>query len=323
MSRFLAAAAAVIVVIIIIAVWRAGPGGSDPSSAGLTTDEAAEIAPVPVARGEGGDADDVVMVEKPVSDNRVLGATVAFTMADIVDEELNSGLGWRPNDLFLIGPGWWTDNINHVQLGKLEVARQSCRILKTRMARNDDADVFDTRLEQAESALFNDPTRYMLPSAEKKYREGVKAIRAYGEALDGGDAVFRARSNNLYDLLGYYKDVLGSCHSTLVRERESDGSTVSTFKADDYFYYSKGVADAVARMGRAIERDFKEEVTARSLKPLLNQALLVLEKGATLEPWVVTNGAADGLLANHRLNMSGYIADARQKLHAVRETLVK
>ncbi len=296
------------------------PGDGAPAPS-MTDEETPEV--IPVGRGEGDDDDDVLLAQMPAVGDRVVGSAFAATLADILDEELHSGLGWRPNDLFLIGAGWWTDNVNNKQLGKLEVVRQTCRILKTRIARVDDSSAFDARIEKAESAFFNDATRYMLPSAEKKYREGVAAIRDYAEGLSDDASLFQARSNNLYDLLGYYKDVLGSCHSTLVRRHEPDGSRVSTFKADNYFYYAAGVADAIARMGRAIEIDFREELATRSLIDLNDQALLSLERGASLEPCVVTEGNADGVLANHRLNLSGYVADARQKLHSVRETLKK
>jgi hypothetical protein len=341
MNKALSAAAAVVVVIIVFLVWN-GTGGSGPRLLGdagpaLTSGSAAEygsggadtqgaeepLAPAAVSLSEGDDPDEIVVLDPVLTDDRILGEAFVTALASLVKNELESGLGWRPNDLFLLGPGWWTDNINNKQLGKLEVARQSCRILKTRMARSNDADAFDPRIEKAESAFFNDATRYMLPSAEKKYREGVKALEAYRSALEEGDAVFHARSNNLYDLLGYYKDVLGSCQSTLVRQREVDGSGVSTFRADDYFYYARGVAEAVGTMGRALSADFREELEARNLMTLMNQALVSLEAAGTLEPWVVTNGAPDGVLANHRLNLSGYLADARQKLHSVRETLRK
>ncbi len=323
MNKLLGVAAVAVVLILLLAVWRAesplpGQEGAGAGAPAQTTDEV-----IPVARGEGDDADDMVLSAAPPANDRLVGSAFATTLADIIDEELGSGLGWRPNDLFLIGPGWWTDNVNNKQLGKLEVVRQTCRILKTRIARVDDSSAFDGRVEKAESAFFNDATRFMLPSAEKKYREGVAGIRDYGRGLAEESALFQARSNNLYDLLGYYKDVLGSCHSTLVRRHEADGSTVSTFRADDYFYYAVGVSDATGRMGEAIKIDFREELESRNLIELMDQALASLTRGAALRPWVVTEGAADGLLANHRLNLSGYVADARQKLHSVRETLKK
>ena len=323
MKQLLGASALVVVLTNLLAACSSdtsapGDGGPVPSAADGETP-----AVIPVARGEGDDDDDMLLSPEPVVGDRVVGSAFAATLADILDEELQSGLGWRPNDLFLIGPGWWTDNVNNTQLGKLEVVRQTCRILKTRIARVDDSSAFDARIEKAESAFFNDATRYMLPSAEKKYREGVAAIRGYAEGLTDDTSLFQARSNNLYDLLGYYKDVLGSCHSTLVRRHEPDGSRVSTFKADDYFHYAAGVADAIGRMGRAIEVDFHEELASRNLLDLNDQALVSLERGASLEPCVVTEGDADGVLANHRLNLSGYVADARQKLHSVRETLKK
>lgn len=320
--RIAGATVGLILAVVLIFAW-VNKDNSAPPFSDIALNEVATAENPALSRSEGDDADGVVVLNLPAADSRVVGDAFVDALASILGEELSSFWGWRPNDLGLIGPGWWTDNVNNIQLGKLEVTRQSCRILKTRMARFNDTDAFNRDLEQAESAFFNDAQKWMLPSAEKKFREGVVSVEAYRASLATGNATFHPRSDHLYDLLGYYKDILGSCHALLVRQQEVDGSAVSMFRTDDYFYYSLGVVQALHALSQATLVDFREELDSRSLAALTQQALASLARGAVVEPCLVTNGDADGILANHRLNLAGYVADARQKLHSVRETLKK
>jgi hypothetical protein len=48
-----------------------------------------------------------------------------------------------------------------------------------------------------------------------------------------------------------------------------------------------------------------------------------LGRGALLKPVVVFDGSPDGLLANHRRNLDGFITEARQKMYSIREELEK
>jgi hypothetical protein len=48
-----------------------------------------------------------------------------------------------------------------------------------------------------------------------------------------------------------------------------------------------------------------------------------LGRAAVLKPVIVLNGRSDGIFANHRRNLDGYIVEARQKLYSIREELEK
>ena len=41
----------------------------------------------------------------------------------------------------------------------------------------------------------------------------------------------------------------------------------------------------------------------------------------SLNPWVVTNGAKDGILANHRANMATYIGEAEHVIATLQTVL--
>lgn len=168
-------------------------------------------------------------------------ATVEAAISNL-DYELNERFwGWRPNDIFSLG-----DNVVNFQLGVLEVTRRTTVNLAERISRTGSTAAFDTNLENAMNWFMIKATDYWLPSAESKYSEGLEALQAFADALNRGEARFHTRTDNLIPLLRDFSDLLGSCDENLVKHYEDDGSHVSAFKADDYFFYAKGVASAPA-----------------------------------------------------------------------------
>ncbi len=57
------------------------------------------------------------------------------------------------------------------------------------------------------------------------------------------------------------------------------------------------------------------------LKTLLDDAIDALGKAAMMKPLIVFNGSPDGIFANHRRNLDGYVTEARQKMLSLREEL--
>ncbi len=244
---------------------------------------------------------------------------VAFVEAVIspIDYELNERFwGWRPNDIIN-----FTDNVNHYQLGTLEVTRRSVVQLAERISRTGSTDAFNSHLENAMNWLMVSPDSYWFPSPEKKYKESLDELEAYKNALETGSASFYTRADNLIPLLSSYEDLLGSCDENLVKSKEKDGSKVGWFTADNYFYYAKGVAATMAVILEAINHDFRTTVGNRNGAELLHHAILSCELAASLEPIVVTNGSLDGILANHRAHMAAPISHARYYIGQLIKTL--
>ena len=122
--------------------------------------------------------DSVFPPDKPF----IPGEVYATTMAEIVDHELNSGFGWRPNDLFIWGPTVMADNNASRQIGIIMAIRETSRVFKddlTKISSNE----YDPNLVIADTDFRNDAARWMLPSAESKYRDGVDHLRLYVAGL--------------------------------------------------------------------------------------------------------------------------------------------
>jgi hypothetical protein len=165
------------------------------------------------------------------------------------------------------------------------------------------------------------PDKYWFPSASGKYREAAQNLEQYIEGLKAGRARFYSRVDYLIALLSNYKDLLGSSFHNLLKDTEADGRPVSWSMVDDYFYYSQGIALAMAEMLEAVTKEFHQELQKKNSHKLLEDAIHALHAASHLHPWVVTNGAKDGVLANHRANMSTYIGEAEHVISTMTSQL--
>jgi hypothetical protein len=134
--------------------------------------------------------------------------------------------------------------------------------------------------------------------------------------LEKGEANFYRRIDNLVPLLKAYESILGSCDENLVK----DLGKISTFKADDVFYYTKGVATAMATILEAVAVDFHDTISDQGTD-LIHHAVEALHHASHLDPWIVLEGSPDGVLANHRANLAAPISHARFYLDVLSRSL--
>lgn len=237
----------------------------------------------------------------------VLGMAFVDAVIQPMDYELNHRFyGWRSNDIIE-----WTDNVNSYQLGVLEVTRRTSRILAERLSRTGSSSSFNPNLETAMNWFMIKADRYWFPSAESKYSDGLEELREYYHKLEIGEAQFYTRTDNLIPLLSAYQDLLGSCDENLVKKFEADGSPIGFSKADDYFFYAKGVASAMLTILQAIEIDFHIMVSREGGLEVLHHALEMCHEAVEIDPWFVLNSDHSSIFANHRSNMAAPISHAR------------
>jgi uncharacterized protein DUF2333/CBS domain protein len=234
---------------------------------------------------------------------------VAFVEATIkpLEYELNERFwGWRPNDILD-----FTDNVNSFQLGVLEVTRRTVVSLTERISRTGSTAAFNNNLENAMNWFMVKSNRYWFPSPESKYKAGLDELRTYKEKLEKGEGNFHTRTDNLIPLLMAYEDLLGSSEENLVKIEEDDGSPVSFFQADNYFFYAQGVASAMGTILEAIHKDFLITVDSRRGAEVLHHAIVSCHHAAEIHPWIITNSSLNGVLANHRANLAAPMSHAR------------
>lgn len=248
------------------------------------------------------------------------GEVFATTLAAVVQHELDGHTGWRPNDFVLWGPSVMADNNANRQRGIIQGVRESLRVFKDHLTKVS-SDEYDKNLVAADNAFRNDMEKLWLPSAESKLEEGNKSLQAYVKGLGTTPARSRPlvrRNVELIRLFQTWTDMLGDAHGSLYRD------DLGFLETDDAFYHAQGVTHAFRFLVRAVEREYRSEVSARPvLQQLLREVAHALDRAAVLKPVAVFDGSPAGLLANHRRNLDTYITEARQKMYSIREELEK
>jgi hypothetical protein len=254
------------------------------------------------------------------------GEAFASAAAALMRHELDSPTGWRPNDFVLWGPAVLADNNANRQRGIIVAVRESVRVLRDHLTKVS-ATEFDENLRAADTLLRNDETKFWFPSAESRFREAVRRLDAYVAGLEGPRRTSKpleGRNVEAIRLFQAWTDLLGDVHANLFKETEPDGSWIPPWRTDDYFYHAQGVAHVLHHLTRAVRREYEQHWGDRkTLLRLLDEIASALGTAAHLKPFVVLDGSADGIFANHRRNLDGYIVDARQKMYSIREELEK
>ena len=181
---------------------------------------------------------------------------------------------WLPNDK--VWPTILLDNPQNFQLGSLEGVRYNTRVLRDKLSRLRTTDKIDADCEAAFTYFSNDPFKWILPSAESKYKAGVESLKSYEKRLLTGEANFYQRADNLNELLDQYVSLLGGVNTRLanaprrkqtVMSEETSGDQytkgekyvdveIPWREIDDNFYYAQGVAYTLRqKIGRASCRE--------------------------------------------------------------------
>ncbi len=258
------------------------------------------------------------------------GIAFVNTTISLMGNELNSIGGWLPNDTPL-SPTWLLDNKQNFQLGVLEVVRYNTRVLRDGLSRQRSTDSIDADCDKAFTSFSNDPLKWIFPSAEGKYQEGIDRLENYGLHLESGSAYFYPRSDNLIQLLEQYASLLGGVNTRLLNasrtrpaspDNASETSGVPRFtrvpwlKIDDNFYFARGVGYGLYHMFKAVRIDFAQVLKDKNADIIIAEIIASLEETA-FDPLVVTNGGKSGIFASHSSNLRVFLDDARQKINSL------
>jgi hypothetical protein len=248
------------------------------------------------------------------------GERMAASIAAVMEHELDSVTGWRPNDFFLWGPKLFADNNANRQLGIILAVRETTRVLKDHLTKVS-SDQYDPKLVDADTMFRNDAEKLLFPSAESRFRRGVEDLKSYIAGLHENpprSKLLNRRNIELIRLFQSWSDMLGDAHSSLYRD------DVGFLHTDDVFYHAQGVAHVMYHVMRAVHVEYQTGFQNRPiLDTLLEECAAALYQAAVLKPLVVLDGSPASVFANHRRNLDAYVNEARQKMYSIREELEK
>ena len=263
-------------------------------------------------------------VKFPPDKDHVPGEILATVLARIMEHELESTFGWRPNDFFLWGPTLWADNNSNRQMGIMHGVRETMLVFRDNLTKVS-ANVYDHNLIEADTMFRNDEHKLFFPSAENRFSKGVVYLEHYIEGLHADPPTSRQLNKRVIELIKLFEAwtaLLGDGHANLYRELERDGQPVRAWKTDNYFYTAQGYAHVMYYMMQAVRHEYGEDLKG-SVEFLFDEVLEALEKAHALKPLIVIDGSAAGLFANHRRILDSYISEARDKMFSIQEELEK
>ncbi len=259
------------------------------------------------------------------------GSYTVSMVSYLTGREVNTN-GWTPNDP-VFKPGWWLDNTPNFQRGIIGALSRFSFELRDQLGRTRGSSAQDSDLEAAAGNLSIDPNRWVLDfstsflpitPSDTYYREAVNQLAAYNARLASGEAVFERRSDNLLATLDRIALDLGASSAALEGYiSEHSGGFLPDGGADDLFYQVKGQVYAYTLLLDALKLDFSDLITGRDIGNIYEELQQSMAAAAALDPWVVANGATDGLLVNH-LSMQGfYLLRARTQMREITNILLK
>ncbi len=271
------------------------------------------------------DDDPTFDAEVVVPDSASRAVAVA---ADLLDREVNQHR-WVANDPFF-QPGYVLDNMPAYQIGMVGAVGRFTTELRDRVARVRGSSAVDPDLESAAGRInypgdvwiFEWSGTPVQPSSESQYRRGMEDLRRYNERLAQGKAVYERRADNLLATLDRISGDLGASSAALTQEVDEGTSNFLDFNADNLFYSIKGKLYAYYLILRELEKDFTPVIQEKNLQASWAELLTSLRLGATLHPWVVSNGPLDSAATPNHLAGEGFLLlRVRTKLEEIIDIL--
>lgn len=234
-------------------------------------------------------------------------------LAALIEREVDQH-EWVANDPPFM-PGYVLDNMPAFQMGMMTAIGRFTTELRDRLARIRGSSAVDTDLESAAGRInypgdvwiFEWSGMPVQPSSESQYRRGLLDLQRYNERLAQGSAVLERRADNFMATLDRMSDDLGSVSAALTREVDEGATLGLDFNADNLFYNTKGKLYAYYLILRELGNDFANVIRERNLEASWNELLYSARLGATLHPWLVSNGPMDSQATPNHLAAQGFL----------------
>ena len=283
---------------------------------------------------------------------------IVATTAYILDVMVNYNV-WAPGDpqyklgwfgVYGFEGGPFFDNKAAFQIGALNAVRRISIELVDLLGRARGTSAPDTALQDARGLLqWNErswiinPFSARLPlistSAAASYRDAKAQLEIYNQRLASCNALFDARSDNLFQLLDRIANEIGGMTDQLASRSKGDRWDPATktfvpgdgnnlgvfdFRADNLFYEAHGLMWAYHGLMQAVRADFADVVAQANLGQIWDRMETHIAESAALDPMIVSNGREDSLFApDHLSAMAVNMLRARANMTELREILAR
>jgi hypothetical protein len=274
------------------------------------------------------------------------GYVTVSTLISLGDLLLDKSGGYLSNDR--LSPALLLDNMPNWEYGVVIQLRTFANSLRIDLSRAGAQSTEWPQLVEADAKFNFDHNRWVLPSTEKQYREGLAFLEEHLDLLSGtggsgSSEYFVLRPDNLDECLRRLERHLGSltirlrananvyAYNPFLLDDEEQGSKAETeapqtttprTKVDDVFFEARGHAFVMYHMLKALRTDYAEVLRETRSLGSMNRALS--EFNAALQPLkspIVLNGEDFGPTPNHSITLSAYLAKAHLAIIDMRNLL--
>ena len=264
-------------------------------------------------------------------------SAMAQMAADLIDKNVNQE-HWVPSNPlskagFAFVIDWkdtpFFDNKAAFQLGINQTVRRTTVELVDRLGRVRGTSSINQNLQEAREAanyredawVFTLSPPFLQPSTQARLRDARKSLLAFNEELEGCQAEFDARADNLLQFFDRVTADIGSTSEILQRRMEQSNFTGFDARADDRFWFTFGQLYGYYGILSAARSDFRDVVAQRNLDAIWNRVDEQLQDALKVRPPFVANGSASSLIKSHLESIGFDLLRVRSNLVEMRDVL--
>lgn len=264
-------------------------------------------------------------------------SAIVEVTADLIDMNVNQNTWVTSTPLYklgLFGLDWddtpFLDNKASFQRGVNQTIRRTTIELVDTLARVRATSSINPNLQDARQNMqypegnwyFGaSPVGFRTPTPAI-FRQAITELRAFNDELTDCKAVFDGRADNLLQFLDRVSSDLGSTSNILQERSEKHSAGWFDTRADDRFWFAYGQLYGYYGILSAARVDFASTIAEKNLGTIWQTMLSRFRSALNIQPWIISNGAEDGLIMPSHLATQGfYLLNARSSLVDIRDVL--
>ena len=275
--------------------------------------------------------------EDPAAPKKCQPSAIVRVTADLIDMEVNQNTWISSAPLYKLGffgIDWdhtpWLDNKASFQRGVNQAVRRTTIELVDSLARVRGTSGTNAQLQEARQDMQYDesswyfsltPFGFRTPTPSV-YATAIGHLNTFNTELSQCKSTFDGRADNLLEFIDRVSNDLGNT-SNILKERSANyNAGWFDTRADDRFWFAYGQLYGYYGILAAARADFSETIRERNLQALWNTMLVRYRDALGIQPWIISNGAEDGMLMPAHLATQGfYLLNARTSLTEIRDVL--
>lgn len=234
------------------------------------------------------------------------------------------------------------DNMRNWEYGAVVQLRVMVQGLRFELSRAGQQSQEHVELREAETRFNFNHDKIVLPSTEKQYKEGIKFLKQYLDAMSAATTegtYFSSRQDQVIRWLDRQKIMLGDYAARLQNNvgevtfdtgvmtaelppdiemaaadtpKKSDHNDINTFRErDDVFYQVRGGVYVMYHTMLAMRKDCEQLLNDSQAMGIMNRIVNELESACKpMGSPMVLNGSEFGMIQNHSLVLGAHVAKA-------------